>query len=408
MKKKLPTDSDDLGLQTKAVRVAEECSQYRENSEALFLTSSFMQPDSATAASRFAGDESGYIYSRFSNPTVSSMEKRLSALEGSEDCIATSSGMSAILLTFMGLLKAGDHVLCSQSVFGATIRLLDQELRKFGIDATFVPLTDPEVWKKAIQPNTRLLFLESPSNPLTEIVDIKRLAKLAHDAGALLVVDNCFCTPILQRPLSLGADIVVHSATKHLDGQGRVIAGAICTDANKIENLFLPLMRCTGMTLSPFNAWVVLKGLETLPIRMREQSKQAHAIATWLTQQPEVAKVHYPGLPSHPQYVLAMQQQNGLGGAVLSFELVCANPADGRKKAFQCIDNTHWLSITANLGDVKTTITHPASTSHGRLTEEQRQLAGISQGLIRLSVGLEDVVDIQNELSLGFKSIKGL
>ncbi len=394
-----------LHLDTLAVREAVAKSQYGENSESLYLTSSFTQPDCETAARRFSGEEEGYIYSRFTNPTVDSMERRLAALEGTEGAIATSSGMSAILLLVMGLLKAGDHVVCSRSVFGSTIKLLASEFGKFGVETSFVSQTDVAQWKAAIKPTTKLLFAESPTNPLTEVCDIQALADIAHNAGCLLAVDNCFCTPALQRPASMGADIIVHSGTKYLDGQGRVIAGALCCSKQLIKDKFIPVMRSAGMSLSAFNAWVVLKGMETLGIRMEAQSARALAMAAWLESLPGVARVYYPGLKSHPQHELAMRQQNqtgvGLGGAVVSFDVKASSPAEARARAFHVIDSTQLMSVTANLGDVKTIITHPASTSHGRLTEEQRQSAGIQQSLIRIAVGLEHVGDLQTDLLRG-------
>ena len=399
------TNTTPLHLDTLAVREAVAKSQYGENSESLYLTSSFTQPDCETAARRFSGEEEGYIYSRFTNPTVDSMERRLAALEGTEGAIATSSGMSAILLLVMGLLKAGDHVVCSRSVFGSTIKLLASEFGKFGVETTFVSQTDVAEWKAAIKPTTKLLFAESPTNPLTEICDIQALADIAHNAGCLLAVDNCFCTPALQRPASMGADIIVHSGTKYLDGQGRVIAGALCCSKQLIKDKFIPVMRSAGMSLSAFNAWVVLKGMETLGIRMEAQSARALAMAAWLETLPGVARVYYPGLKSHPQHELAMRQQNqtgvGLGGAVVSFDVKASSPAEARARAFHIIDSTQLMSVTANLGDVKTIITHPASTSHGRLTEEQRQLAGIQQSLIRVAVGLEHLGDLQADLLRG-------
>ena len=396
---------EGLQLQTLAVREAEAKSQFGENSEALYLTSSFVQPDAATAARRFAGEEDGYIYSRFTNPTVASMEQRLAALEGTEACMGTSSGMSAIVLMCMGLLKAGDHVVCSQSVFGSTIKLIAGEFGKFGVQSTFVSQTDVAAWKAAIQPNTKLLFAETPTNPLTEVCDIAALAEVAHQAGAWLAVDNCFCSPALQQPAKLGADLIIHSGTKYLDGQGRVVAGAICCSQQLIDEKFMPVMRSAGMSLSPFNAWVVLKGLETLSIRMKAQSDNALALATWLEAHPQVARVYYPGLASHPQHALALRQQSGLGGAVLSFDVKAQGPEQGRQRAFHVIDHTQVLSITANLGDTKTTITHPASTSHGRLTEAQRQAAGIGQGLIRVAVGLEHIDDLIADLARGLDSL---
>ena len=394
-----------LHLDTLAVRAAVDKSQYGENSEALYLTSSFTQPDSETAARRFAGEEEGYIYSRFTNPTVRSMELRLAALEGTEDCIGTSSGMSAILLLCMGLLKAGDHVVCSRSVFGSTIKLIGTEFGKFGVESTFVSQTDLAEWKAAIRPNTKLLFAETPTNPLTDVCDIRALADIAHDAGALLAVDNCFCTPALQRPAMLGADIVTHSGTKYLDGQGRVVAGAVCASSDVVQGKLVPVMRSAGMSLSPFNAWVVLKGLETLGIRMQAQSQRALELAQWLESHPAVARVYYPGLKSHAQHALAMAQQSGLGGAVVSFDVKAKDAVQARERAFHVIDSTQWLSVTANLGDVKTIITHPASTSHGRLSDDQRSAAGIGQGLIRVAVGLEHLGDLQADLSRGLDSI---
>lgn len=396
--KKLPRVSfpPDVRLDTLAVREGLPPSAWGENAEALFLTSSFVHPDAATAAARFANEEEAFVYSRFSNPTVMMMERRLAALEGTQACIATSSGMSAILLLVMGLLKSGDHVVCSQSVFGATIKLLQGEFGKFGVQTTFVSQTDVAQWRAAVQPNTRLLFAETPSNPLTEVCDIAALAKVAHDAGALLAVDNCFCSPALQQPVKWGADIVIHSGTKYLDGQGRVIAGAVCASEQLINEKLVPVMRSAGMSLSPFNAWVVLKGLETLSIRMRAQGERALLIAQWLEAQPQVERVYHPGLPSHPQHALAMAQQGGQGGAVVSFIV-----KGERAGAFAVIDATRICSITANLGDTKTTITHPSSTSHGRLTEAQRLAAGITQGMVRVAVGLEDVEDLKNDLRRG-------
>jgi O-succinylhomoserine sulfhydrylase len=392
-----------LHRDTQAVRVAVATSQYNENSEALYLSSSFTQPDCETAARRFAGEEEGYIYSRFTNPTVSSMEARLAALEGTEACIGTASGMSAILLLCMGLLKAGDHVVCSRSVFGSTIKLIGSEFAKFGVQSTFVSQTDVGEWQRALQPNTKLLFAETPTNPLTDVCDIQALADVAHAAGALLAVDNCFCSPALQRPASMGADVVIHSGTKYLDGQ--VIAGALCASRELIQTKLIPVMRSAGMSLSPFNAWVVLKGMETLGIRMEAQSARALALAQWLEQHPAVARVYYPGLKSHPQHELAMRQQSGMGGAVLSFDVKAADAVQARARAFHVIDSTQLMSVTANLGDVKTIITHPASTSHGRLTEEQRSAAGIRQNLIRVAVGLEHTEDLKADLLRGLDSL---
>ena len=384
---------------TLAVREGLPPSQYGENSEALYLTSSFVHPDAATAARRFANEEEAYVYSRFSNPTVTMMERRLAALEGTQGCIGTASGMAATLLIILGLLKAGDHVVCSQSVFGSTIKLF-QDFAKFGIATSFVSQTDIAQWRDAMTPATKLLFAETPSNPLTEVCDIRALAEIAHTGGALLAVDNCFCSPALQQPVKFGADLIVHSGTKYLDGQGRVIAGAVCGPEALIESKLVPVMRSAGMSLSPFNAWVVLKGLETLSIRLAAQSARALQLAQWLQAQPAVERVFYPGLPSHPQHALAMAQQGGCGGAVLSFVV-----KDGREGAFATIDATRICSITANLGDTKTTITHPASTSHGRLSEAQRQAAGIVQGMVRLAVGLDDVEDLRADLLAGLAKL---
>ena len=399
---------EGIHLDTLAVREGLPASAWGENSEALFLTSSFRQPDAATAAARFANEEEAFIYSRFTNPTVMMFERRLAALEGAQACIATSSGMSAILLLGMGLLKAGDHVVCSQSVFGSTIMLFGREFAKFGVETTFVSQTDVAQWQQAVRPDTKLLFAESPTNPLTEVCDIAALSAIAKQAGAWLAVDNCFCSPALQRPIEYGADLVIHSGTKYLDGQGRVIAGAICASEALVNEKFVPVMRSAGMSLSPFNAWVVLKGLETLGIRMEAQSRRALELARWLEAQPQVERVYYPGLESHPQHALAMAQQSGSGGAVVSF--VVRGQAEGgapeaRRRAFHVIDQTRVCSITANLGDTKTTITHPASTSHGRLTEEQRQAAGITQGMIRVAVGLDDVRDLQADLLRGLATL---
>ncbi len=399
---RLPADARP---DTLAVREGLPPSAWGENSEALYLTSSFVHPDAATAAARFANEEEAFVYSRFSNPTVTMMERRLAALEGTGACIGTSSGMAAIMLLVMGLLKAGDHVVCSRSVFGSTIKLLQGEFGKFGVQTSFVSQTDVAEWRAAMQPNTRLLFAETPSNPLTEVCDIAALAGIAHAAGAWLAVDNCFCSPALQRPATYGADFIIHSGTKYLDGQGRVIAGALCGPTDLIEQKFVPVMRSAGMSLSPFNAWVVLKGMETLSIRMREQSARALQLARWLEAQPQVARVYYPGLASHPQHELAMRQQGGQGGTVVTFIVRGEGPDAGRRNAFAVIDGTQVCSITANLGDTKTTITHPASTSHGRLTEDQRLAAGITQGMIRVAVGLDDVEDLKADLARGLATI---
>jgi len=396
---------DKLHIDTLAVRAAVDRSQYGENSEAMYLTSGYVQPDAETAARRFAGEEDGYTYARLGNPTVASMEVRLAALEGAEACIATSTGMSAILLMCLGLLKSGDHVICSHSMFGSTIKLIGSEFAKFGVQTTFVSQTQVAEWKAAMQPNTRLLFAETPTNPLTEVCDIKALAEIAHAGHALLVVDNCFATPILQRPLEMGADLIVHSGTKYLDGQGRVMAGALCGSKALIDDVFGPVMRSAGMTLSPFNAWVVLKGLETLGIRMKAQSEQTMALAQWLEAQPQVARVFYPGLKSHPQHALAMAQQSGMGGAVLSFEVKSQVPEQGRENAFKVMNAMRTVSLCTNLGDVKTLVAHPASTSHGRLTEAQRQVAGIQQSLIRVAVGLEHLDDLKADFLRGFSAL---
>lgn len=401
-KKKLPPG---LHRDTLAVRTALPPSQWGENSEALFLTSGFVQPDSETMAHRFANPQEGYTYGRTSNPTVTSFEQRLAAMEGTEAAIGTATGMAAILLLCMGVLKAGDHVVCSRSVFGSTMNLFAKEFGKFGVQSTFVSQTDLQEWKAAMRPNTRLLFAETPTNPLTDVCDIRALADLAHGAGALLTVDNCFCSPALQRPTELGADLIIHSGTKYLDGQGRVMAGAICGPSKWIVDVFAPIVRTAGMTLSPFNAWVVLKGLETLGIRMQAQSANALAIARFLESHPAVKRVYYPGLESHPQHALAMRQQSGVGGAVLSFDVRGNDPDALRRNAFAAIDSSEVMSIATNLGDTKTIITHPATTSHGRLTEEQRQAAGIGQGLIRLAVGLEHVEDIKTDLLRGLEKL---
>jgi O-succinylhomoserine sulfhydrylase len=403
--KKLPPG---LHLDTLALRAALQPSQYGENSEALFLTSSFLQPDAATAARRFAMEEDGYTYTRVGNPTVSSMELRLAALEGTEAAVGTATGMAAILLLGMGVLRAGDHVICSQSVFGSTIRLFSGEFGKFGVETTYVPQSDVAAWAAAVRPNTKLLFAETPTNPLTDVCDIQALADVAHRAGAVLAVDNCFATPVLQKPTSMGADFIIHSGTKYLDGQGRVMAGAICCSQKHKDEMFLPITRTAGMVLSPFNAWVVLKGMETLGIRMQAHCANALALATWLEAQPQVARVYYPGLKSHPQHALAMRQQSGLGGPVVSFDVKAADPEDARKRAFHVIDSTQVCSITTNLGDTKTTICHPATTSHGRLTEAQRQAAGVSQGLIRLAVGLDHIEDLKTDLLRGLTTLDSL
>ena len=396
---------DDLHLETLAVRAAVPPSQYGENSEALYLTSGYVQPSAEASARRFAGEEDGYTYGRSGNPTVSSFEMRLAALEGTETCLATSSGMSAVMLMLFSLLKSGDHVVYSQSMFGSTLKLIGSEFARFGVESTAVPQTDLGAWKAAIRPNTKILFAETPTNPLTEVCDIAALADLAHNAGALLAVDNCFATPILQRPMAMGADIVMHFGTKYPDGQGRVMAGALCASEQMVKEKFLPVMKNGGMVLSPFNAWVVLKGLETLDIRMRAQSARAHELALWLERHPAVARVYYPGLDSHPQHALSMQQMSDMGGAVLSFDVKAVDPQTARARAFHVLDSLKTLSLCTNLGDTKTLLTHPASTSHGKLSEDQRQAAGITQGLIRMAVGLEHVADMQADLARGLETL---
>ncbi|MGQ3053078.1 MAG: O-succinylhomoserine sulfhydrylase [Roseateles sp.] len=395
---------DGLRPETLAVRTALAPSQHGENSEALFLTTAYVQPDAETSARKFSNSED-FTYSRTSNPTVRSLEARLAALEGTEAAIATSTGMSAILLLGMGVLKVGDHVVCSRSVFGSTINLFAKEFGKFGVETSFVSQTDLTEWRAAVRPATKLLFAETPTNPLTEICDIRALATIAHGAGAILAVDNTYSTPALQRPVEMGADIVMHSATKYMDGQGRVMAGALCGPSKLIHDIFGPTLRTVGMTLAPFNAWVVLKGLETMSLRIKAQSEQALAVARWLEARPEVARVYYPSLASHPQHELAMLQQSGQGGAVLSFDLKADSPEAARAAAFHVIDSTRVLSIATNLGDTKSIITHPATTSHGRLTEDQRRAAGIGQGLIRLAVGLEHVDDICDDLNRGLSTL---
>jgi len=387
---------NEYDLETLAIRAGTVRSQFNEHSEALFLTSSFVFGSAAEAAARFKGEEPGPIYARFTNPTVSMMEARLAALEGAERCVAFSSGMAAILATVMGLMKAGEHVVASRSIFGSTVQLFSNILGRFGIETTYVSPTDPEEWRAAVKPNTRLFFVESPSNPLTEVSDIRALAEIAHAHHAWLAVDNCFCSPALQKPLALGADIIIHSATKYLDGQGRVLGGAVLGSQALMEGVYT-FLRTAGPTLSAFNAWVILKGMETLSLRMEAHSRNALALAQWLEAQPQVARVLYPGLPSHPQHALAMSQQK-TGGGIVAFELKGGQPA-----AWKLIDATQMLSITANLGDTKTTITHPSSTTHSRMTAEQRAAAGIGDGLVRIAVGLEALADIQADLERGLK-----
>ena len=380
--------------ETLAVHAGTVRSQFNENSEAMFLTSSFVFDNAAQAAARFIGEEQGNIYSRFTNPTVSMFEERLAAMEGAEQCVATASGMSAILACCMGLLKGGDHIIASRSIFGATVNLFVGILKKFGVETTFVSATDAGEWSVAVRPQTKLFFLETPSNPLTEISDIAAIARVAKKCGALLAVDNCFCTPILQRPLELGADIVIHSATKYLDGQGRVLGGAVLGSKKNMEGVY-QFLRTAGPTMSAFNAWVFLKGLETLKIRMDAHSANSLAMAQWLEAQPNVARVYYPGLASHPQHQLAMRQQK-TGGGIVSFEV-----KGGREAAWRVVDGTQLVSVTANLGDSKTTLTHPATTTHARIKPEARAAAGITECVLRIAVGLEAVVDIQNDLARG-------
>ena len=385
-------------LSTKGVRAGQVRTEFNEHAEALFLTSSFLFDNAAQAAARFANNEEGMVYSRYTNPTVSMFQDRLAAMEGAESCVATASGMAAILATAMVHLKAGDHVVCSNAVFGATIQLFNNILGRFGIETSYVSPTKVEEWEKAVRKNTRLFFLETPSNPLTEISDIEKLAQAAKRAGALLAVDNVFCTPALQRPLELGADIVVHSATKYLDGQGRVMGGAICGSRALVGDVLVPFLRTAGPALAPFNAWVLLKGLETLQLRILAESASALELARWLQEHPAVSRVHYPGLPSHPQYELAKRQQRA-AGAVLSFEV-----KGGKAAAWRLIDATQLISHTANLGDVKTTIIHPATTTHGRISPQARAAAGITDGLIRLAVGLEAVEDLKQDLLRGLEA----
>uniref|UniRef100_Q31HG8 O-succinylhomoserine sulfhydrylase n=1 Tax=Hydrogenovibrio crunogenus (strain DSM 25203 / XCL-2) TaxID=317025 RepID=Q31HG8_HYDCU len=390
---------ESYALETLAIRAGYEQTHEQENSEAIFPTSSFRYQSAQQAADRFGGVEKGNVYSRFTNPTVRTFEKRLAALEQGESCVATASGMSAILSTFMGLLESGDHIVSSQSVFGTTQVLFNKYLKKFGVEITFVSQTDLTDWQSAIQPNTKALFLESPSNPLTEVADISALAELAHQHDALLVVDNCFCTPALQKPLTLGADIVIHSATKFLDGQGRVIGGAVVGPEAIIEDAVRGFLRTAGPTMSTFNAWVFLKGLETLSIRMEAHCQRAQQLAEWLDQHDAVESVFYPGLSSHPQHGLAKRQQTGAGG-LLSFRV-----KGGQSEAWKVIDATKMVSITANLGDVKSSITHPATTTHGRISPEERARSGITDNLLRVSVGLESVDDIKADLDRGLSQL---
>ena len=391
---------DDFELETLALRAGTHRSQFNEHSEALYLTSSFVFDSAAQAAARFSGIEPGNVYSRFTNPTVTAFEERLAALEGAETCVATASGMSAILSCVMGLLSAGDHIIASRSLFGATVSLFNNVLKRFGIETTYVSATDVIAWQAAVKTNTKLLFVETPSNPLTEISDIAALALVAKKAGAWLAVDNCFGSPVLQRPLDLGADLVIHSATKYLDGQGRVLGGAILGKRELVmEGGIFSFLRTAGPTLSAFNAWIILKGMETLKIRMDAHSVNALEIANWLEKQPDVTRVYYPGLLSHPQYSLAKQQQK-TGGGIVTFEV-----KGGKEAAWRLVDSTRMISITANLGDTKSTLTHPASTTHSRISQEERDLAGITDGLLRIAVGLEAITDIKADLEKGLKKL---
>ncbi len=393
--------SDDLEhwhFDTLAIRTGHQRTPEGEHSEPIFPTSSFVFASAAEAAARFAGDQQGNIYARFTNPTVRAFEQRLAAMEGGESCVATASGMAAILATCLALLQSGDHIVSSRSIFGTTTVLFEKYLGKFGITTSFVDLTDLQGWQQAIQSNTRLLFLETPSNPLTEVADIRQLADLAHTHDCLLVVDNCFCTPALQKPLQLGADIIIHSATKYLDGQGRIVGGAVVGDKDKVGTEVFGVIRSAGPSMSPFNAWVALKGLETLSLRMQAHSSNALKLANFLDQHEKVERVYYPGLADHPQHDLATSQQQGFGG-IVSFAV-----KGGRQQAWQIIDQSRMLSITANLGDTKSTITHPATTTHSRLSDEQKQQAGISENLIRIAVGLEDIEDIQRDLQHGLEA----
>ncbi len=390
---------NEFEFDTLAIRTGHTNTNEREHSEAIFPTSSYTFKNAAEAAARFSGEEPGNIYSRLTNPTVRCFQERLAALEGGESCVATSSGMSAILAVMMGLLKAGDHIICSSSIFGTTTVFFNNYLKKFAVEIDFVDLVDLNQWQNALRDNTRLLFAETPSNPVTDIVDIRALAEIAHGNDSLLVIDNCFCTPALQRPLDLGADIVVHSATKYLDGQGRCLGGAVVGNQQLVGEEVFGVLRTGGVAMSPFNAWVFLKGLETLNLRMKAHCDNALAIATWLDEHPKVTKVNYAGLPSHPQHQLAKRQQSGFGG-VLSFEV-----EGGQKAGWTIIDQTQMLSITANLGDTKTTITHPATTTHGRIDPQQRKRTGITDGLIRLSIGLENPNDIKHDLERGLSII---
>jgi len=386
---------DDYGFDTLAIRAGQSRTAEGEHSEPIFTTSSYVFATAAEAAARFSGEQAGNIYSRFTNPTVKTFEHRLAALEGAESCVATASGMSAILSTCLSLLKSGDHIVSSRSIFGSTTMLFTNYLAGLGIETSFVELENMEAWTTAIRPETRLMFLETPSNPLTKLADIRQLAELAHQNDILLAVDNCFCTPALQQPIKHGADIVIHSATKFLDGQGRCVGGAVLGSKDVVGEQVFGFLRTAGPAMSPFNAWVFLKGLETLSLRMKAHSINALALAQWLEEQAEVKRVYFPGLESHPQHQLAKKQQTGFGG-LLSFEL-----RGGKEAGWKLIDATRLISITANLGDTKSTITHPGTTTHNRLTDEQRAQAGIADGLIRIAVGLEDIEDLKADLARG-------
>jgi O-succinylhomoserine sulfhydrylase len=392
----------DLRFATRAVRAGTTRSEFGEHSEAMYLTSSFVFDDAEQAARRFQNQEPGVVYSRFTNPSVQMFEERLASLEGAERCVATSSGMSAIHAVCLAFLKAGDHIVTTPSLFGATIQLFENYLVKFGVSVSYVSLTDPQAWANAITPNTRLIYLETPSNPLTEIADIAAIAKTARAKGVPLVVDNCFCTPALQQPLAMGADLVVHSATKYIDGQGRVLGGAVAGPSVLVEPIYQVVRTC-GPSLSPFNAWVLHKGLETLDLRMKAHSASALTLAQWLEAHPKVSRVLYPGLASHPQHALAMRQQSA-GGAIVSFEVNGATPDEQRQNAFRVINAVEVISVTGNLGDTRTTITHSATTTHGRLSEEARARAGIRQSLIRVAVGLEDIEDLKADLDRGLSA----
>lgn len=390
--------SKSLHFDTLAVRAGAEMTEFGENSEALFLNSSFRFKNAAQAAARFGGSEPGNIYSRFTNPTVTMLQNKLAALEGAEQCVATSSGMAAILACVMGLCNSGDHVVASRSIFGTSVQLFGNILKRWGLQVTFVSLTDVAEWENAIQANTKLLFVETPSNPLTEVCDIAAMAKLAHSKGALLVVDNCFCTPAIQLPIKLGADIIIHSATKYIDGQGRCLGGAVLGSKTLMEPVY-GFLRTAGVTMSAFNAWVFLKGLETLHIRMQAHADNALKLATWLEQQAGVQRVYYPGLASHPQHQLAMRQQTS-GAGIVSFEVKAKPGQTEQEAAWAVIDATKMISITANLGDVKSTITHPATTTHSRVTAEDRAIAGIRDNLVRIAVGLEHIDDLKADLAI--------